>query len=976
MTEKVDVNAFVDSLKKYINERRCTNRSEYNVGSLDPSGKFKIVPDEYSRTFLNRLARVVYFSEKKSGSIAKFSLTERSCLYAPLRIDVDISQKCETRIYTRNQVKMLIGHIFEVIHTIRDQSQSFTTACVLLEKPAPRLNESVSADDKKLYKDGFHLHFNFVVDDWTFRYINQSIKIWFDEQGPTGPFQDPDNNYIKIKNDEGIHRADWMLYGCAKKTGTHYYKASKYYIHLEDPNADPDAGESGPERLVTNVSLSEFVDHFPNLIPDNGKQPLEYYLPFLLSIRGYQSGTPLNVDIIKEKENSRVVHKPRVITDRSNAKIMEDLKTIQDGHFMDHLKQARADEYEMWIDVGRTLYGISSGDSLGLELWIEFSKRSDKFQDGECEMRWEGMKPNKRTMGSLIFMLNEDDPEFMKEYWRNRTDYLFRESVKSTPNHRNVAVIIHKLKKDFFIYTGKKWYTYGDHRIISETGSRRHYWKKMEGEVDLRLFIQEDMLEYYKDYSNAKRAEIKAKKLEEGSDVVEKEINKMPLIMNIKKMIEQLGNTGFVNNVVKMCQTYFMNEKFEELKDMNKYLVACENGVIDLENKCFRNGRPDDYITISTGLYFNPDINERDEKELDAILDKIYTDPSHKAYIYKHCAAMLFGQNLLKMIPCHIGPTNAGKSVLMTLLRNAFGKYAKELKKEKIVAGSVKSSGGPDIELYRLRGARVVIVPELEKKDSLDIGFLKTLSASLDKIYARTHHDDEGLDMEITFTVLFQLNDFPKVPGEDEALWGRILCLRYYSEFVKPGTKSPNGPVPKSLEEQFKKRRFVANMMLESRLKSLAGVFLAKLFKVWNESVSKFQDNPSIMEPPEDFIRATRDHRDQFDTVSAYIRDNIRVERLPKKITKDYKAENFCSIKTLFSEYNDWFKVVYVNYRQTTNQFDFASLLEKKLGRKKEIVGKDWGFIGVKRLKECQEEEAEESDGGEGSSDGEESDEE
>ncbi len=964
MTEKVDVNGFIDSLKKYLLDRRIVNRAEYNVGSLDPSGKYKIIPDEYTKTFLNRLARVVHFSEKKYGPVAKFALTERSCLYAPLRIDFDISQKCEERIYTRNQVKALVGYVFKIIDQIRDPAQKFLAACVLLEKPAPRLNEKISTADKKLYKDGFHLHFNFIVDDWTFQYINQNIKIWFDEQGPTGPFEDPKNNYITIKNDEGIHRVDWLLYGCAKSIGSHYYKATRFYVNIEnEDDPAPEVGES-LTRFVTRVGVDEIFDYFPNGIPSGGKQPPEYYLPYLLSIRGYQSCTPLSMEIIKEKENSRVIHKKtRVVSDRSDVKIMEDLKTIQDGKFLDHLKQERADEYDMWMDVGRTLYGISAGDSLGLELWTEFSKRSDKFQDGECEMRWEKMKPNKRTMGSLIFMLNEDDPEFMREYWKNQADYLFRESVKTEPSHRNVAVIIHKLKKDFFIYTGKKWYTYGDHRIISETGSRRHYWKKMEKEVDLRLFIQEDMLEYYKDYETKKRAEIRAKKLEEGQDVVEKEITKMPLISNIRKMIQCLGQKPFINGVVSLCETYFMNEKFEELKDMNKTLIACENGVIDLENKVFRNGRPDDYITISTGLYFNPDINERDEKALDTILDKIYPDPRHKAYIYKHCAAMLYGKNLLKMIPCHIGPTNAGKSVLMTLLRNAFGKYAKELKKEKIVAGSVKSSGGPDIELYRLRGARVVIVPELEKRDSLDIGFLKTLSAALDKIYARTHHDDEGLDMEITFTVLFQLNDFPKVPGEDEALWGRFLCLQYYSEFVKPGTQSKNGPVPKTIEEQFKKRRFAADMMLDDKLKGLANVFLAKIFKVWNESVSKFQENPSIMDPPEEFVSATKNHRDQFDTVSAYIRDNIRVETLPKKITKEYKSTTFCSTKTLFSEYNDWYKIVYVNYKQSTNLFEFSSLLEKKLGRAQVLHGKDKGFIGIRRLKECEDEGEAEEDG-------------
>ena len=54
-------------------------------------------------------------------------------------------------------------------------------------------------------------------------------------------------------------------------------------------------------------------------------------------------------------------------------------------------------------------------------------------------------------------------------------------------------------------------------------------------------------------------------------------------------MIDGLGHMFYEKMVI---------EKFDE----NVNLLGFENGVIDLKNYEFRQGRPDDYITMSTGL--------------------------------------------------------------------------------------------------------------------------------------------------------------------------------------------------------------------------------------------------------------------------------------------------------------------------------------------------------------------------------------
>src|SRR5262249_52013958 len=73
------------------------------------------------------------------------------------------------------------------------------------------------------------------------------------------------------------------------------------------------------------------------------------------------------------------------------------------------LSKARCDDYSTWIAVGQTLAEL--GDA-GRDLWIEWSKQSDKFDEDVCEAKWATFKadPNRLTLGSLFYWANQDDP--------------------------------------------------------------------------------------------------------------------------------------------------------------------------------------------------------------------------------------------------------------------------------------------------------------------------------------------------------------------------------------------------------------------------------------------------------------------------------------------------------------------------------------------------------------------------------------
>jgi hypothetical protein len=74
------------------------------------------------------------------------------------------------------------------------------------------------------------------------------------------------------------------------------------------------------------------------------------------------------------------------------------------------LKDARADEYDDWLHVGMALHSFDDGDEM-LSHWDEWSKKSDKYQEDECQGKWESFSRDREgglTIATLFQMAYAD----------------------------------------------------------------------------------------------------------------------------------------------------------------------------------------------------------------------------------------------------------------------------------------------------------------------------------------------------------------------------------------------------------------------------------------------------------------------------------------------------------------------------------------------------------------------------------------
>jgi hypothetical protein len=122
------------------------------------------------------------------------------------------------------------------------------------------------------------------------------------------------------------------------------------------------------------------------------------------------------------------------------------------------------------------------------------------------------------------------------------------------------------------------------------------------------------------------------------------------LLMNKNKI-------GIVNELKLLYAKKNLYKKFDNIND---YLVGFDNGVVDVQTGIFRNARPDEYITCSTGYKYCPPKKEI-IAELYERLKDIMPDDEELKYLLKSISFGLIGINILEEYYIYIGSGRNGK---------------------------------------------------------------------------------------------------------------------------------------------------------------------------------------------------------------------------------------------------------------------------------------------------------------------------
>lgn len=771
----------------------------------------------------------------------------------PIVIDIDIKYELDegyARRYTEDDIKLIVKLYNEQIRTFFDDDSKDLTAYVF-EKPTPtKANGNM--------KDGIHIMYPNIVSESDIQFaIRNTIVDYVNEHNLFASWKCK-NKIDDVFDKNVIETAGWIMYG-GQKMNQKPYKLTKI---IDDK---------------LNVSTD-----FP---------PLEK-MPRMFSIRNHEKETNLSEKGIQVRKN-RVSKIEVVQTNMMYRAPVDNDDVLLAKKLVAILDEQRADEYTSWLEVGMCLFNI---DINLLEDWIRFSKKSSKYREGECEKNWSTFKHKGLSIGSLHRWAMIDNKPMYEKTVDDGTRDVLMESLNGT--NYDVARVLHRMYKYQYVCASAKahmWYEFKGHR-----------WQEIENGMSLKQKISTVLARKYRSLTY-----YYSKKLIENTDEATKKSLEEKMDQS-KKLMKYVKDTSFKTKIMSECVELFYDPKFYQKLDSQTHLIGFENGVYDLDNSEFRDGRPEDYISFSTFCDYVPfDPNDYKVQGAMKFIKEVLTDHEVREYVLTLMASFLDGCNYDQKFHFWKGTGANGKSTLVELFEDSFGDYACSVP-HTILTQKRSGSSAANPEIAKLRGKRFVHMQEPEGNDKINVGYLKELSGG-DKIQARELYK-APVEFKPQFHLILACNDLPQVTSTDGGTWRRVRVVEFASKFV---------------DEPLNENEFKKDYNLGSKLTTWHEAFMSILIDRYNKV---FKPNGHLIKEPKCITICTKEYQRISDSMLDYIEENIEV-------SNDKKDK--IGIISLYTHFKEWYQSSY-NEKPPPKR-ELKTYLEKKFGTMRSN-----GFVGLR----------------------------
>jgi P4 family phage/plasmid primase-like protien len=854
-----------------------------HVSLIQPKGKYSLSSRLVMDKFWTLYCKIILQEPETMLGLAEIPQN-----YMALLVDVDLKFDLKyhpetTRLYTLQFVEHMV-HIYQDV--IREVVKDFTESellCVLLEKPMYQ-----SPDNYDHWKNGFHLHFpNLFISrvDQEIIIIPRVRQLMAENRyGILDEFQTFSEQLVNVERitqliDTASTRNAWLLYGSRKTEEQQPYSISKLYDHnlnhvdILDAFRDCRIFDGEDEQIELNDSNIYF--HLPRILsicphnrPVRETDAAIYQTPFLTQ---YIQRPKPQIDPLQDE--------------REDDQVERDIQTAR--QIIRFLKAERADAYMDWMTVGWALFNISRGSDEGMDLWIDFSRQSSKFNEAKCMYEWSHMQDRKKiTLGTLKYFAKLDNPVEYHEYLTSQNQKYAEIDIQTS--HYDLAKLLYEQYENEFVFCDAGWFRYIN-----------HHWEFVDDGMELRSKISTDLVSVYRrirdnmfhNMAGKSETELNAAREREGY---------------ITRIVNNLKTTPFKNNIMKECQEIFYCRDFEQKLNTNPYLIGFQNGVYDLESNQFRCGLPTDYISIQMAIRYQ-EFSESDHRVQDvrAFLEKVFPDHALRRYFLDIMSETFVGYNHRKQVYFWTGEGDNGKSITQMFFEKMFGRLSIKAPTTMITSRR-PNAGSANAELARAgNGVRTIFLEEPDQDEEIFTGVFKHLSGN-DSIYTRDLFQ-KGKDVtEIVpmFKLFVICNKLPRIrKGGDKATWNRIRVIPFESKFTKTAPLTP--------EEQVQTKTFPMDPNLAQKIPSLVEPFAWMLL---NHRLQAKIAEPEKVHAATDRYRMSNDYLHQF---------------CAQTVTEDPDGQILPS--DLYYKYKEWLEEGVPNV-QRPPLMEFTEYFQKKWG--------------------------------------------
>lgn len=775
-------------------------------------------------------------------------LVEKSTEIGPLRIDFDFiyERSHDEHLHTREQVSSFANAYMNEIKqylVLPDTVQLY-----IMEKRKPTLDSK-----KNKMKSGIHI---VVPDICTHKFVEQrarrNLVKTMDDHFKGLPLTE---SWEKVYDELVVNRTvPWTLYGSRKN----------------DPNSLPYLVSYIIEWTTDGIKI---VDDIP--------KPSMSLMKTLSLCRDEKDETPLTEEAKKIYAGLKTQQDVRIsggsaLLPRSGRQLQRgdkpgsrgsspdgrivippldpERKQYLKNHVMNWNPQ-RADGYKTWIDAAHCLHNIHPDL---IDVFLDFSHQNEeKYNEADCINTWNSISyrndGDRLSEKSLRYWSRIDNREGYDEIEANNVDRLVLAACSGTEH--DMACVIHAKFRDLYSCCdfGKNiWFRWAG-----------HVWRETDKGVDLQLKLSKQIARVFFDKMTNLQVEMKDRGLLECSSEgktdcgfceycqVEKQRG------GLNMMYMKLKTTKFKDNVMRECRELFFDEEFTKKLDSNKDLIAFNNGVLDLTNFEFRDGKPEDYLSFSTGIDYDPSRNYYDYDTwpaVDTFMKQVLPDRVVREYFLKHLATNLVGGNTAQKFHILTGSGSNGKSMIMNLTSTALGDYACTVPIS-LFTQKRKGSGNAAPEVIRLKGRRFVTMQEPDESIALNTGLMKEITSG-EKMYARDLFKS-GTEFEVQAKFHLACNDKPKINTTDGGTWRRLVVINFLSKFVPNPTANNEFPMDESIQ-------------FAVQSKEWATPFLNYL--VW---ILKDGKGLRKLPAPQAVMQYTSEYRDENDGISRFMNEKL-----------------------------------------------------------------------------------------------------
>lgn len=703
----------------------------------------------------------------------------------PVMIDLDFKfempehRRVERR-YTRRDVKQIVECYDSVIRRVFNLSMDSELRAYIMERDEPYINRG--KDGREEIKDGIHIIYPEILCDCDAQKI---IRAELLEEGTISQILAGlgSKNSVEQIIDESVFgkNKSWYVYGCSKPGRQPYLLTG---IHFNDVLREVSVDERTDKDLIRALSLREGKSGRGE-IHEASSDYIQKVVPVARRPRPVVSETIRIGGDEEEEDEDETQFMPSAVYVRNMTDEVDEIHQL-----VEFLSPERACDHTGWMNVGYLLFTLGKQQKLELlPIWIEFSQRaSDKSKDrsvARCRDEWRKMRVGNWKIFHLHSWAKLDNIDEYNDYIVQCNRAVIMKCLRD-PKNLPVAMAIKALYGTEVRHCGSerkgKWCFFKDHR-----------WKIDEDGYEFQKLIQ---INFMCEINIIIGKILETNGMRGRRGIIDDDVSNT-YVRGYQELTTCLAQQQKLNPLLHTCSAHMHDKDLQRYMDSKLQLIGFENGVYDAESGEFRVGDPEDYISLSTGYDFIPDLTW-DTPEVVEVMDflrRIIPNEDIFDFFLKSVGASFCGYaKNLEFAIFMIGKGSNGKTALCDFISKAFGEYAGKADSEMLTK---EKAGGnqPDLELTNLVHARFLHLDEYDDGDQINPKIFKNLIAG-GSINTRTIF--EGLiKFQPEFLTMISSNKKPILNGSDFGAARRIKMIPFESTFFGAGNPNYNPQNPR-----------------------------------------------------------------------------------------------------------------------------------------------------------------------------------